>query len=115
MKNLQPLIGRGRLRLLFKLFAAFKPSMLLLLITILQARTDVHAQSSIKQPIRITGTVAGDNNEPLAGVSIQVKGSTTGTSTNNKGEYSLTAGDKDTLLFSYVGYSDKEVPVNGQN
>ncbi len=68
-----------------------------------------------RQSIRITGTVTGDNNEPLSGVSVQVKGASAGTSTDNKGEYSITAGEKDTLVFSYIGYTSRELPVNGQN
>jgi TonB-linked SusC/RagA family outer membrane protein len=47
MKNLQPLIKRGRLRLLFKLFVIMKLSMLFILLGILQARADVHAQEAI--------------------------------------------------------------------
>ncbi|GGB12165.1 TonB-dependent receptor [Puia dinghuensis] len=66
-------------------------------------------------PIRITGTVTGDNNEPLSGVSVQIRGSSAGTSTNNKGEYTLTVEDSATLIFSYIGYTTKEVAVGGQN
>ncbi len=68
-----------------------------------------------RQPIRITGTVTGDSNEPLSGVTVQVKGGSGGTSTNNKGEYSITADDTATLVFSYIGYTSKEVAVKGQN
>jgi len=67
------------------------------------------------QAIRITGTITGDNNEPLAGVSVQVKGSSAGTSTDNKGAYSLTADTGAVLVFSSIGYTTKEVAVNGQN
>ena len=67
------------------------------------------------QAHRITGTVTGDNNEPLAGVSIQVKGSAIGTSTNNTGQYSLTVEDSATLVVSYIGYTAKEVAVGGRD
>lgn len=192
MKNLQPPIGWGRLRLLFKFLVVMKLSILLILFSILQARADVRAQGSItlnvqqteiakvlnkiekrgefrflynydlaslrkkvdvdfnnadlktalhtlfsgtdltykmlnnnlvvvmstgpeKQPLRITGVVTGAANEPLIGVSVRVKGTSTGTSTGNKGEYTLTAEDNATLVFSYIGYADKESPVNNQN
>ena len=192
MKNLLPLIGRGRLRLLLKLVVIMKLSMLFILLGLLQARADSHAQGSVtlnaqqtdiakvltkierkgefhflynydlpslrtkvsvnwqntgirealtglfantdltfkllndnlivvistrqqRQPIRITGTVSGDNGEPLSGVSVQVKGSDIGTTTNNKGEYSLTVQDSATLVFSYIGYTTKEMGVAGQN
>ncbi len=68
-----------------------------------------------KQPLRITGVVTGAVNEPLAGVSVRVKGTSTGTSTGNKGEYTLTAEDNATLVFSYIGYMDKEEAVGGRN
>jgi len=71
--------------------------------------------SLAKQPLRITGIVTGANNEPLPGVSVQVKGSDVGTSTGNKGEYTLTADENAILIFSYIGYADQEVAVKGQN
>lgn len=73
------------------------------------------SQTQERQEIRVTGKVTGPNNEPLFGVSVQVKGTSTGTSTNNSGEYSITADENATLKFSYIGYLDKEVAVNGQN
>jgi TonB-dependent SusC/RagA subfamily outer membrane receptor len=75
----------------------------------------VVSSSLQKQDIRITGTVTGPAGESLTGVSVQVKGGSTGTSTGNKGEYTLTANENATLVFSYIGYSDKEVAVNGRN
>src|SRR6185437_14673218 len=75
----------------------------------------VMSPSGGKQDIRITGKVTGTGGVPLSGVSVQVKGSTTGTSTGNDGQYSITAGENATLKFSYIGYQDKEVAVNGQN
>jgi len=75
----------------------------------------VMAGGGVKQAIRITGNVTGAGGEPLAGVSVQVKGGTNGTSTGNKGEYSITAEENATLVFSYIGYADKEVPVNSKN
>jgi len=67
------------------------------------------------QDIRVTGKVTGANNEPLSGVSVQVKGTNIGTATNNSGEYTLSAAENATLRFSYIGYADKEVEVKGQN
>src|SRR4030095_4311052 len=67
------------------------------------------------QDIRVTGRVTGSNNEPLPGVSVQEKGTKKGTATNNNGEFSLTVGDNATLVFSFIGFADKEVGVAGQN
>lgn len=47
MKNSQPPIRRGRLRLLFKFIVIMKLSILMILLSVLQARADVHAQGSI--------------------------------------------------------------------
>src|ERR1700733_7757840 len=67
----------------------------------------VMTAGGVRQAIRITGTVRGASGEPLAGVSVGVKGGSAGTSTGNKGEYTLTADENATLLFSYIGYADK--------
>ena len=111
MKNFQPFAGRGRLRLPFKTFLIVKLSVLFILAGLLQARANVDGRA----PIRITGVVTGENNEPLSGVSVQVKGGSAGTSTNNKGEYSISVGDSSTLLFSYIGYATKEVAVGAEH
>jgi TonB-linked SusC/RagA family outer membrane protein len=56
-----------------------------------------------------------DSNQPLLGVSVIVKGSSTGTSTDFDGNYSLEGlEDSDILEFSYIGYTTLEVQVNGQ-
>jgi len=67
-----------------------------------------------KQDVRITGTVTGESNEPLAGVSVREKGTSTGTTTNNNGTFELTVSANATLEFSYIGYITQEVPVGDQ-
>jgi TonB-dependent starch-binding outer membrane protein SusC len=60
----------------------------------------------------VTGLVKNENGEPLPGVSISIKGSTVGTTTDNSGKYSIkTTGDNSTLVFSSIGYSTQEVIV----
>ncbi len=69
-------------------------------------------QDEIKQ---VTGIVIDANTgEPLPGVSVQVKGKTTGTVTDIYGKYSLSISPKDILVFSYVGYLNAEVEVGAQ-
>jgi TonB-linked SusC/RagA family outer membrane protein len=51
---------------------------------------------------------------PLVGVSITVKGSTAGTSTDVNGNYSLNVPNNSTLIISSVGYDGLEVPVSGR-
>ncbi len=67
------------------------------------------------QDTRVSGHVAGSNGESLVGVSITVKGSSTGTVTDVNGNYSITVPDDAVLVFSYVGYEDKEVAVAGKS
>src|SRR5690606_3908953 len=68
-----------------------------------------------KQPLRITGRVTGANSEPLAGVTVQVKNTTTGTATDNNGTYAITAEENAVLVFSYIGYENMEIEVQGRN
>lgn len=67
------------------------------------------------EEIKVTGRVTGDNNEALPGVSIVVKGTTTGTTTDVDGKYSLVVPDASGILvFSYIGYATEEVPINNR-
>ncbi len=66
--------------------------------------------------IRVSGRVTGSGGEPLQGVSVTVKGTTIGTSSDANGNYALTAPDgSTTLVFSYVGYQPQEVSINGRS
>ena len=59
--------------------------------------------------ITIQGKVTDEKNEPLPGVTVQLKGTTTGASTNVDGSYALTLPSGNaTLVFSYVGYRDRK-------
>jgi TonB-linked SusC/RagA family outer membrane protein len=72
---------------------------------------------SILQQV-VTGKVTDDTGEPLPGVSILVKGTTTGTVTDVDGSYRLVLPDDiedPVLVFSFVGYATKEVPVDGRS
>ena len=63
----------------------------------------------------INGTItAMDSSEPLIGVTILVKGTTTGTTTDIDGNFSITADENATLVVSYTGYTSQEIPVNGR-
>ncbi len=62
----------------------------------------------------ISGRVTSTTGAGLAGVSVGVKGSTTGTSTDNNGNFTLSVPDNATLVFSSVGFETQEVSVSGQ-
>ena len=66
---------------------------------------------------RVSGTVtSAETNESLPGVNVVVKGTTTGTVTDIDGNYSLDVPDgQNTLQFSFIGFTAKEVEVNGQS
>ena len=61
----------------------------------------------------VSGTVKDDSG-PLPGVSVIVKGTTVGTTTDFDGNYSIDANNGDLLVFSYVGYDTQEVVVSGE-
>jgi len=63
----------------------------------------------------ITGTVKDSSGQPLPGVSIKVKGSTSGTTTNNSGNFSIKATQQITLIFTFIGYQTKEVALAGRS
>jgi TonB-linked SusC/RagA family outer membrane protein len=67
---------------------------------------------SIAQNKTITGTVTGENNAPLSGASVTVKGSTLGTVTNDQGKFTLSVPTSaQTLVISSVGYSPRELSI----
>jgi TonB-linked SusC/RagA family outer membrane protein len=70
---------------------------------------------SATQDIKIIGKITGQNGEPLSGVSITVKGTNRGSTTDNSGNFTLTAPQDGILLISYVGYAGQSVPVNNQS
>lgn len=61
----------------------------------------------------VTGTVFDQNAEPLPGVAVFVKGSSTASLTDSKGKYSISAKKGETLVFSCLGMREEEVTVTG--
>jgi len=73
--------------------------------------------SGTQDATKVTGTVTNSTDkEPIPGVTVIVKGTTTGTITDINGKYSLAipAGGK-TLIFSFVGMTTEEIQINGQS
>jgi TonB-linked SusC/RagA family outer membrane protein len=69
---------------------------------------------SMAQNRTITGKVLDDVNAPVAGASVTVKNSTSGTTTNDKGEFTLTvAPSANTLVISSLGFVTREVGISG--
>ena len=64
---------------------------------------------------KVTGKVTDENGEALPGVTVVIKGTSLGTSTDIDGNYVLTLPDGDhTLVFSMVGMNEREVAVGKQ-
>lgn len=65
----------------------------------------------------MSGTVtSADDGFGLPGVNVIVKGTTNGTVTDFDGKYSINVQDPDaTLVFSYIGFTTQEIPINGQS
>lgn len=69
----------------------------------------------VAQQKTITGTVVdARSNQPLPGVNVIKKGTTNGTSTDVDGNFSIQTDGEVTLVFSYVGYVNKEVGTGSQ-
>jgi TonB-linked SusC/RagA family outer membrane protein len=75
------------------------------------------AATALAQPGRtVRGQVTGDKNDPLPGVNVSVKGTTTGTISDAEGRYSLSVPGTDaTLVFSFVGYTTEEIIVDNRS
>ncbi|MFI2742118.1 SusC/RagA family TonB-linked outer membrane protein [Zhouia sp. PK063] len=69
----------------------------------------------LAQTKSVSGTVTdGTDGTPIPGANILVKGSTTGTSTDFDGKFTIDAADDAILVISYIGYKTQEVPVAGK-
>lgn len=81
---------------------------ILLLSVCLQTGVKGYSQGTVSVQSQITGRVTDEEGSPIAGVSVFVKGTKTGTTTNNNGNFSIEAGIGDVLVFSSVSYGTKE-------
>lgn len=68
-------------------------------------QTGAYAQNTV------LGRVVDTHDTPLVGVTVLVKGTHTGTATDSNGNYSLSAADDQTIVFSYLGYTTVEEVV----
>lgn len=70
---------------------------------------------SVSAQINITGTVIdASSSDPLPGVTILVKGTTIGTTTDFDGKYSIAVTSDATLVYSFIGFKSQEILVNNQ-
>jgi hypothetical protein len=86
-------------------------------VIVISERTEADAAAArpVRQFAKISGKVTDDVNLPLPGVSVRLKGTTIATVTDINGNFILDAPDANgTLVFSFIGFTAKEVPLNGQ-
>lgn len=76
----------------------------------------VTIQDAKAQDNRVEGVVTSvEDNQPLPGVTVLVKGTNRGTTTNTEGEYSIQVpSGNNILVFSFVGFLTQEVQINGR-
>ena len=85
----------------------------LLLRTLLLVVSLTIAMESFAQTA-IVGRVVDTSDNPLIGVTVIIKGTNKGTSTDLDGNYSITVGKEQTLTFSYLGYTSVEELVGSR-
>lgn len=82
-----------------------------LFLTILAGANFVYAQNQT-----VTGTVlAQEDNAPIPGVNVIIKGTTNGSVTDANGVYTISVDDGATLVFSSIGYTTQEVAMAGRS
>lgn len=79
-------------------------------LTLLLSVTFLSAQNQIT----IKGTVTDAGSETVPGASVLVKGTAQGTITDVNGKYTIQASPNAVLVFSFIGYQSKEIPVDNQ-
>src|SRR6266851_2230552 len=70
---------------------------------------------SLGQSSVVSGVVTTESNFPLQGVSVIPQGTKTGTITDAKGRYSVDAGKSTVLIFSIIGYEERQVSIVGSS
>ncbi|MGZ5286553.1 MAG: SusC/RagA family TonB-linked outer membrane protein, partial [Flavisolibacter sp.] len=67
------------------------------------------------QDIRVSGRITGPAGEPLQGVSVSIRGTSTGTTTDADGNFAITVPDENTvLIISSIGFATQEITVGSQ-
>lgn len=119
MKKINKMLNRDLYG--FKIDLKLKITALLLIVSIFEISANTAPESydnvlDIKEEQaqnQITGTVVDELNQPLSGVNVVAKGTKNGVSTGFDGKFSITVpSGTTTLVFSYIGYKDKEVALD---
>src|SRR5436190_3822832 len=83
----------------------------MLLIMLMLLVNQIYAQGRT-----VTGTVIADaDGQPVSRVSVVVKGTSAGTVTTNDGKFTINVSAGQVLVFSSIGFEDKEVTIGNEN
>ena len=75
----------------------------------------ITAKGTVEKYEPVSGKVTDEKGNPLAGVTVALKGTTIGSSTDSKGNFSINVGKGQVIVFSFVGYKSKEIQFDGQS
>ncbi|MFA6945486.1 MAG: TonB-dependent receptor [Pedobacter sp.] len=76
---------------------------------------DIRTLTEKAPPSEVKGQITDSKGEALIGVSVKVKGTAIGVSSDANGRYSITVPDgSSVLVFTYIGYTTKEVSMSGR-
>ncbi|MBC7407992.1 MAG: SusC/RagA family TonB-linked outer membrane protein [Arcicella sp.] len=75
----------------------------------------LYAGVSFSQDLSVKGMVSDKTNSGVAGVSVKIKGTNQGTTTDNGGNYKISVGQNSILVFSSVGFISQEIKVGNRN
>ncbi len=83
---------------------------------VMQKNSDRNLNQIKPEAVNVTGNVKDENGDPFLGVTIVLKGTTTGTTTDTDGNYSIEVPDENSVLvYSFVGYISEEVVVGNRS
>jgi TonB-dependent starch-binding outer membrane protein SusC len=74
----------------------------------------IQSNNKDEQDIKIEGTITNEKNEPLESVSVIIKGTKKGTTSNSNGKFTISVPENTILVISSVGYSTQEILVTNQ-
>ena len=84
------------------------------LFTLTMILSSVLASTIASAQVQISGTITDENGEPIFGVTVVEEGTTNGTASNEDGNYSLSASEGGTLIYSFIGYVTERRQVLNQ-
>jgi len=70
---------------------------------------------AVAQTGPVSGTVLDEQGKPIAGASVSIRGSSTGTITNNEGRFNINVSKNAVLVFTFMGYETLTQNVGGRN